>query len=106
MADEAEATQLLRVAIALLARQRFPEPVLRKLVTPTSRSAKLLKAYNMCDGSHVRAEIAKKCHIDKDNFNKAVNRWIAQGIVFELKAGGKRPLLHVYPLPPEAAKEE
>jgi hypothetical protein len=106
MANDNETTQLLRIVVALLGRQQFSEPALRKIVTPSSRSTKLLKAYNQCDGTRVRAEIAKACRIDKDNFNKAVNRWIRLGVVFELRQEGRRPLLHLYPLPLKAAKEE
>ncbi len=102
MSDNSEVSQLLHVLIALWARQAFPEDQLRKLVMPTSRSGARFDAYNLCDGTRTRPDVYKALGMDKDNFNKLVNRWIQQGIVYEIKVGDKVYLNHVYPLPKES----
>ena len=105
MSNESEDSQLLRIAISLLARHVFSPEALRKIVAPTSKSTRQLKAYNLCDGTRIRSEVAKASGLDKDNFNKAVNRWISEGVVFEMQQGDRRPLLHLYPLPAKPPKE-
>lgn len=65
----------------------------------TSRSAVRFDAYNLCDGTRTRPDVYKALGLDKDNFNKLVNRWIQQGIVYEIKVGDKVYLNHLYPLP-------
>jgi len=102
VSDNSEVSQLLRILIGLWARQAFPEDQLRKLVMPTSRSGARFDAYNLCDGTRTRPDVYKALGLDKDNFNKLVNRWIQQGIVYEIKVGDKVYLNHVYPLPKDS----
>ncbi len=101
MPDDSEVSQLLRVLIGFWARQVIPEDQLRKLVMPTSRSGAHFDAYNLCDGTRTRPDVYKALGLDKDNFNKLVNRWIQQGIIYEIKIGDKVFPNHVYRLPKE-----
>jgi hypothetical protein len=102
MSDNSEVSQLLRILIGLWARQAFPEDQLCKLVMPTSRSGLRFDAYNLCDGTRTRPDVYKALGLDKDNFNKLVNRWIQQGIVYEIEVGDRVYLNHVYPLPKDS----
>ncbi len=99
MSDESEVAQLLRILIGFWARQAIPEDQLRRLVMPTSRSGARFEAYNLCDGTRTRPDVYKALGMDKDNFNKLVNRWIQQGIVYEITVDDRVYLNHVYPLP-------
>jgi hypothetical protein len=98
MATDPETLQLAKAIISLLARTHFPEARLRSLVLPRRSPAKYLKAYNSCDGSRTRAEVAKLSGIDKDNFSKTAARWIEVGVLFELGPGRSTRLLHLYPI--------
>jgi hypothetical protein len=93
-----ELKQLLRMLISVTARGAFPEDSVRKIVAPTKSSERYAIAYNLCDGTHTRAEIARLTGIDKDNLNKVVKRWIAAGVIFEIEQDGQANLLHLYPL--------
>jgi len=102
MANEPESSQLTRILVQLVGRSVFPEDKLRKVILRTATSAKYLIAYNLCDGTRTRIEVAKAAKLDKDNFNKRATRWIQEGILFELGQGNTRRLLHLYPLAFEA----
>jgi hypothetical protein len=95
---DGELKQLLRMLVSVIARGTFPEDKVRKIVAPAKSSERYATAYNLCDGTHTRAEIAKLTGIDKDNLNKVVKRWIATGVIFEIEQDGQLNLLHLYPL--------
>jgi hypothetical protein len=98
MPDNDELVQLLQIMVGLWSRQVFPPEELRKIVAPTARSDLRLKAYNLCDGTKTRADVYKALKIDKDNFNKLANKWIEQGVMYELQHDGKSCPKHLYPL--------
>ena len=93
---------LMRMLLSVIARGPYPEDRVRKIVAPTKSSGGYLNAYNLCDGKHTRAEIAKLTGLDKDNLNKVVKRWIASGVIFEIEQDGHVNLLHLYPLTVDA----
>src|SRR5690242_10914658 len=101
-----ELKQLLRMLISVIARGSYPEDKLLDAIAP-SKNPKYIAAYNYCDGTRIRVDIAKAAGLDKDNLNKAVARWIKLGIVFEFEDDGQAKLLHIYPIlfePPAKAK--
>jgi len=92
---------LLRALLSTVARQSFPERVLREIVSSRPAGQSQLAAYNMCDGTKTQSEIAKAHNIDPGSFSRTVARWIEAGIVFRIPDGREVKLLHIYPLPPE-----
>lgn len=87
---------LLRVLIAVTGRAAIPPDELRALVTGGKPNAKQVQAYNLCDGDHAQADIARALTLDRSNFNKMVKRWEQLGIAFRI--GEDDNPLHLYPL--------
>jgi len=106
MADDPEILQLTIILVKLMGRLAYPEPTLRKIILRTSKSANYLRAYNLCDGTKTRIEVAKAAGLDKDNFNKRATKWIQQGILFEVGSGRSPHLLHLYPLSSDTMSED
>lgn len=98
MSDDSDLSQLLKAVVSLLGRSQFAEEELRKRVVPARSQAQYIEAYNLCDGTRTRADVAKAVSLDKDNFNKVVNRWLEQGVLFELGPARSPRLLHLYHL--------
>ncbi|GMU83076.1 MAG: hypothetical protein AMXMBFR47_29470 [Planctomycetota bacterium] len=97
---------LLRAILTVVARGVFPPSKLSEIVFPKGAGAKQVHAYNLCDGSKSQADITKILKLDPGNFSRTVARWIDSGIVFRLGEGREAKLLHVYPLPADAAKKK
>jgi hypothetical protein len=94
-----ENTEILRAILSIAARQAFPPAELFDLVAPKANSGKQIAAYNLCDGEHTQAEIAKAVKIDKSSLSKSVSRWIELGIMFRIGSGAEMRPVHLYPLP-------
>jgi hypothetical protein len=104
MSDATEA--LMRALLSTIARQTFPEKVLREIVVSRTSGESQLQAFNMCDGTKTQSQIAKAQGLDAGNFSRTVARWVEAGIVFRLRDGSDEKLLHVYPLPKEATPQK
>lgn len=102
MPADPEILQHLSAVIALLGRLQFPEEELRKIILPGRATTKYIEAYNLCDGTRTRIEVSKAVRLDKDDFNKAVKRWIQAGVLFDIGTGKSTRLLHLYPFTLEA----
>ena len=102
MPDNTEA--LLRALLTTTGRAAFPLGRLYELVNPTGKAAKLVRAFNLADGSRSQREIVKQTKIDQGQFSRTLNRWVEAGVLFRLGAGRDAKLLHVYPLPPQPPK--
>jgi DNA-binding MarR family transcriptional regulator len=88
--------------IQLIGRLTFPMEKVYKII---GTNAKLLRAFNSCDGTITQAEIAKKHRIDPGNFSRTVNRWVLNGIAFRIGSGKDARLVHIYPVPPAPPKD-
>ena len=88
----------LKMIMQLTARQTFSAREVAEHVCPTKKSAKSLKAYNLCDGTKSQVEISKLCGIDKANFQKMIKRWELEGLVFRVSQGKERLPLHIFPI--------
>lgn len=86
---------LLKAILATLGRIAFPEEVIFEIVAPSGPGEKQLAAYNLCDGSHTQAEIARITGFDRGNLSRTLNRWIEKGIVFKDDDGNP---VHLYPI--------
>lgn len=95
----------LRAILATVARQTFPPEVLLELITAGAAGRKQVDAYNLCDGSNLQAEIARKLALDRSNFSKTLSRWVDAGIVIRIVSGRESRPLHVYPLPESYVKK-
>lgn len=104
MSDVSEA--LLRAILSTVARQAFSERALREIVMSRTSGQSQLAAYNMCDGTRTQSEVAKAQKIDPGSFSRTLSRWIEAGVVFRVPDGREVRLLHVYPLPMEAAGQK
>jgi hypothetical protein len=93
---------LLRAILSVTARQTFSANNLAEIV---GAGEKQHRAFNLCDGTRTQGEIAKAAKIDKASFSRSVARWTDSGILFRLGEGRETKLLHVYPLPANAAKQ-
>ena len=96
-------TSYLSALIQVTGRLVFSEEQLKQIVLIRG-SKKLLKAYNMADGTSTQAEICKKLKIDASNFSKTISRWITHGIMFKIGNDKEIKLLHVYPILEENSK--
>jgi hypothetical protein len=94
-------TVLLRAILSITARQTFSVASVAEIV---GAGEKQHRAFNLCDGTRTQGEVAKAAKIDRGNFSKSVSRWADSGILFRLGEGRETKLLHVYPLPADAAK--
>jgi hypothetical protein len=95
---------LLRAILSVTARGSIPPRKLREIVMPKGSAEKQLKAYNLCDGTRTRGEIAKIVKIDAGNFSRTVSRWTHEGVVFRLREGRDARLLHLYVVARDTAK--
>lgn len=91
-------TAYLRAILATVARQAYPPDQLVELVTSNAGGKRQLDAYNMCDGTHTQAEIAKSVGLDKGNFSRSISRWINLEIVIRVGDRAEAKPVHVYPL--------
>ena len=94
---------LLKGILAAVGRSAFPPEVLRKIVAPTTGSAKQVMAYNLCNGETPQAEIGKRAKLDRGNLSRTITKWVEAGIV--IRVGAEEHPLHLYPLPPKLKKE-
>lgn len=90
-----EVSDLLKGLIQINGRIAFPEEKLMEIIGAT---AKLQKAYNLCDGTRTQGEIVKELKIDQGNFSKTVKKWISSGVLLKLGQGKDTKLLHIYPI--------
>ena len=68
-------------------------------------NAKQVRAFNMCDGSLTLSEVAKKARFDLGHLSRTVDRWVENGVMFDLVEGRERRPLHIYSIPqPTRAK--
>ena len=102
MADNEKLESLLKILIQVTGRIAIPVDKVEKIVCT---SPEYVKAFNLCDGGATQLEIATKCEIDHSNLNKAMKRWVANGVAFQIGPGKNAKILHVYPIP-EAMKKK
>ncbi|MGD0461629.1 MAG: hypothetical protein ABSB74_03990 [Tepidisphaeraceae bacterium] len=88
--------QLLECLIHVLGRTALPLDHVQEIVGTTPKQ---LKAFNLCDGTHSQAEVAKACKIAQGNLSRSFSRWIENGVAFWLGEGKEARLLHIYPIP-------
>jgi len=88
----------LKMIMQLIARQTFTAKDVAEHVCPTKKSAKGLKAYNLCDGSRSQAEISKLCEIDRANCQKMLRRWELEGLILRVPHGNELHPLHIFPI--------
>lgn len=86
MQDNQRLEHLLESLIKVIGRVAIPT---EKVIEIVNTSPKLVKAFNLCDGTATQVEIAKKCGVDPGNFNRAISRWISSGIAFWIGSGKK-----------------
>jgi len=96
MKSDERTVHLLETLIHVIGRVAVP---LDRVYDIVGNNAKQIKAFNLCDGTVTQLEIAKKCGIDPGNFNRAVNRWVENGVAFWLGSGKEARLLHIYSIP-------
>ena len=92
-----------KLIISLLGRLAFPEEKLKELLKKNSkRPEQMIKAYNLCDGKHTTAQIAKRLTgMTGRSVNIATERWEELGIIINLgeRGKGKEVIpLHLYKL--------
>ncbi len=87
---------LLESLIKVIGRVAIP---VDKVIEIVNTSPKLVKAFNLCDGTATQTEIAKKCNIAQGNFSRAMKRWVENGVAFWIGSGTEARLLHIYPIP-------
>ena len=90
-----ELTDFLDCALQVIGRIAMPPETIREVI---GNRAKLVKAYNLCDGRNTLSEIAKRSRVDLGNLSRTTRRWIQHGIVFSVGEGRENRLLHIYPL--------
>lgn len=88
-------SDLLKCAVQVVGRIAMPAEQVAKVVVV---NAKLLKAYNLCDGSKTQTEVGKAAGLDSGNFSRTVTRWVESGVLFRIGSGKEARLLHLYPL--------
>ena len=93
----------LRAMMSLIARQTFSPEELRKLVSSRG-TTKLLKAFNMCDGTKTQSEIAAELKIDAGQFSRSIKQWVDEGIVIKTGENRSTRIVHVYPIPDKLLK--
>jgi CRP-like cAMP-binding protein len=101
MEDSERLGHLLECLIKVIGRVAITVDKVSEIV---SASPKLIKAFNLCDGTATQLEIAKKCGLDPGNFNRAIGRWVANGVAFWIGSGKDARLLHIYPIPEPSRK--
>ena len=93
-----EDTTILRAILSMVARQTFPPHELLQLVAPQANSQRQIAVYNLCDGEHTQAEIAKAVKVDKGSLSKSISKWVDLGIMFRIGSGAEMRPVHLYPL--------
>jgi len=88
----------LKMIMQLIARQTFSAKDVADHVCPTKKSAKSIKAYNLCDGTRSQTEIAKMCGIDKANCRKMIKKWELEGLILRVPHGKELQPLHIFPI--------
>ena len=97
---------LLRALVSLAGRQAFPGKALPKLVSPRPVGReKLMKAYNLCDGTRTQADVAKEAKVDRGQLSRTVRRWVEAGIMFRIGSGNESFLLHARTISEEDLSE-
>jgi hypothetical protein len=96
---------LLKALISTTGRLAFPIRELHTIVNPTGKASKLVKAFNIADGTRTQVEIARQAKVDQGQLSHAVTRWIGSGVMFRVGEGRDSKLLHVYPLPDKLPKD-
>jgi len=94
---------LLESLIKVIGRVAIPVDKVAEIV---NTSPKLVRAFNLCDGTATQLDIAKKCGVDPGNFNRAISRWIESGVAFWIGSGKNARLLHIYPISIPTKKKE
>ena len=97
--------ELLRILIAMAGRVAMPPDRVRSIVSP-SGSQKYLDAYNLCDGTVSLADVARLTGLNKANLNRSLSRWVEAGIVYKIGDDRIPKLIHIYPLPASATRDE
>lgn len=88
----------LKMIMQLIARQTFSAKEVAEHVCPTKKSAKSLKAYNLCDGSKSQTEIGTLSGIDRANCRKMIKRWELEGLILRVPHGQELHPLHIFPI--------
>lgn len=87
---------LLESLIKVIGRVAMPVDKVAEIV---NTSPKLMRAYNLCDGTLMQKDIAKKLKLDNGNLSRAMQRWVANGVAFWVGSSTEARLLHIYPIP-------
>lgn len=95
--DAIPLNELVRCAIHVAGRIAIPPEQVRRVVATNRR---VVKAFNLCDGSPTQARIRAAAGLDQGNFSRTVARRIANGVLFRIGSGNDARLLHIYALPP------
>lgn len=95
----------LRAMMSLIARQTFSTERLAQIVSPTT-NAKLILAFNLCDGSRTQADIVGELKLDRGNFSKTVKKWEEEGAIVRTESENGTALVHVFPLPETLIKKK
>lgn len=93
-----EDAAILRAILSMVARQAFPPHELLQLVAPQANSQKQVAVYNLCNGEHTQAEIAKAVKMDKGSLSKSISKWGELGIMLRIGSGTEMRPVHLYPL--------
>jgi predicted transcriptional regulator len=101
--DNERMEQLLECLVHTIGRIAMPLDKVQEIVGTRSNSQ--IKAFNLLNGNLTQTDVAKKAKLDKANLNKAIIRWIENGIVFRLGGDQKAPLMHIYPIPNKPSKK-
>lgn len=88
----------LKAMMGLIARQTFSPDDVAKFVCPTVKSGRMLKSYNLCDGTRTQAEIVKSTGVDKSDFGKRIRKWEFDGIMLRIERGKDICPLHIFPI--------
>ena len=94
--DTVKIEHLLECLVHVLGRTALPLDHVQRIVGTTARQ---IKAFNLCDGAHSQAQVAKATKIAQGNLSRTFTRWIEQGVAFWLGEGKEARLLHIYPIP-------
>jgi hypothetical protein len=95
MNDNKPLIDLLNCAIQIIGRLVIPPDNVLEVI---GNKKKLLKAYNLCDGTRSQKEVVKKLRLNQGSFSSTSNRWVMNGVAFWIGEGQERRLLHLYPL--------
>ncbi|MGA2525699.1 MAG: helix-turn-helix domain-containing protein [Smithellaceae bacterium] len=102
MDDNEKLEPLLKILIQVVGSIAIPVDKVEKIVCT---SPEYVKAFNLCDGGATQREIATKCKIDHSNLSKAVKRWVASGVAFQIGPEKNAKILHLYPIPESMKKK-